>query len=87
MELTCGSVIEVQTGVVATGVDYRRLEAPGVEKFVGAGIHYGSAPEEAVRLRGRDVMIIGGGNSAGQAALHLADYAEHVTVVVRGPKS
>ena len=86
MELTCGSVIEVQTGVVATGVDYRRLEAPGVEKFVGAGIHYGSAPEEAVRLRGRDVMIVGGGNSAGQAALHLADYAEAVTVVVRGPK-
>ena len=85
MELTCGSVIEVQAGVVATGVDYRRLEASGVEKFVGAGIHYGSAPEEAVRLRGRDVMIVGGGNSAGQAALHLADYAEAVTVVVRGP--
>ena len=84
IELTCGSVIEVQTGVVATGVDYRRLEAPGVEKFVGAGIHYGSAPGEAVRLRGRDVMIIGGGNSAGQAALHVADYAEAVTVVVRG---
>src|SRR6185295_13215063 len=86
IELTCGSQIEVRTGVVATGVDYRRLGAPGVEKFVGAGIRYGSAPEEAVRLRGRDVMIVGGGNSTGQAALHLADYAEHVTVVVRGPK-
>ena len=85
LELTCGSVIEVRTGVAATGVDYRRLEAPGVEKFVGAGIHYGSAPGEAVRLQGRDVIIVGGGNSAGQAALHLADHAEAVTVVVRGP--
>src|SRR5690348_8854968 len=64
MELTCGSRIEVQTGVVATGVDYRRLEAAGVERFVGAGIHYGSAPGEAVGLRGRDVLVVGGGNSA-----------------------
>jgi thioredoxin reductase (NADPH) len=85
IEVTCGSVIEVNTGVVATGVDYRRLEAPGVEKFVGAGIQYGSAPGEAVRLQGRDVVIVGGGNSAGQAALHMAEYARAVTVVVRGP--
>ena len=85
IELTCGSQIEVQTGVAATGVDYRRLEAPGVEKYVGAGIHYGSAPGEAVRLEGRDVVIVGGGNSAGQAALHMADHAQAVTVVVRGP--
>ena len=84
IELTCGSVIEVRTGVVATGVDYRRLEAPGVQEFVGAGIHYGSAPGEAVRLKGRDVVIIGGGNSAGQAALHMAEHAQAVTVVVRG---
>ena len=69
VELTCGSELEVQTGVVATGVDYRRLEAPGVREFVGAGIHYGSAPAEAVRLQGRDVVIVGGGNSAGQAAI------------------
>ncbi len=85
IELTCGSQIEVRTGVAATGVDYRRLESPGVEKYVGAGIHYGSAPGEAVRLEGRDVVIVGGGNSAGQAALHMADHAQAVTVVVRGP--
>ena len=85
LELTSGSVIETRTGVAATGVEYRRLEAPGVEKFVGAGIHYGSAPGEAVRLEGRDVVIVGGGNSAGQAALHMAEHARAVTVVVRGP--
>jgi thioredoxin reductase (NADPH) len=85
IELTCGSVVEVRTGVVATGVDYRRLEAPGVGKFVGAGVHYGSAPGEASRLQGRNVVIVGGGNSAGQAALHLAEQAREVTVVIRGP--
>lgn len=83
VDLTCGSVIEVRTGVAATGVDYRRLEAPGVERFVGAGIHYGSAPGEAAGLQGRDVIIVGGGNSAGQAALHMADHAPGVTVIVR----
>ena len=86
VELTSGSVIEARTGVAATGVEYRRLEAPGVEKFVGAGIHYGSAPGEAVRLEGRDVIIVGGGNSAGQAALHMAEHARAVTVVVRATK-
>jgi thioredoxin reductase (NADPH) len=84
VELTCGSVVEVNAGVVATGVDYRRLEAPGVREFVGAGIHYGSSPGEAVRLQDRDVVIVGGGNSAAQAALHMAEHARAVTVVVRG---
>jgi thioredoxin reductase (NADPH) len=84
IELTCGSKVEVRTGVASTGVDYRRLDAPGVEKFVGAGIHYGSAPGEASRLQGCDVVIVGGGNSAGQAALHMAEHAKAVTVVVRG---
>jgi thioredoxin reductase (NADPH) len=83
VDLTCGSVVEVRTGVAATGVDYRRLEAPGVERLVGAGIHYGSAPGEAAGLQGRDVIIVGGGNSAGQAALHMADHARGVTVIVR----
>jgi len=85
IELTCGSMVDVRTGVAATGVDYRRLDAPGVDKFVGAGIHYGSAPGEAVRLHGCNVVIVGGGNSAGQAALHMAEHAKTVTVVVRGP--
>jgi thioredoxin reductase (NADPH) len=85
MELTGGPVIEARTGIAATGVQYRRLEAAGVEEFVGAGVHYGSAPGEAVRLRDRDVVIVGGGNSAGQAALHMAEYARAVTVVIRSP--
>jgi thioredoxin reductase (NADPH) len=85
MELTGGSVVEARTGIAATGVQYRRLEAPGVEELVGAGVHYGSAPGEAVRLRGSDVVIVGGGNSAGQAALHMAEYARAVTVVIRSP--
>lgn len=83
LELTGGPIIEARTGLAATGVHYRRLEAPGVEDFVGAGVHYGSAPGEAVRLRDRDVVIVGGGNSAGQAALHMAEYARAVTVVIR----
>jgi len=85
MELTGGPVIEARTGIAATGVQYRRLDAPGVDEFVGAGVHYGSAPGEAVRLRDRDVVIVGGGNSAGQAALHMAEYARAVTVVIRSP--
>ena len=87
IELTCGSAIEVRTGVVATGVDYRRLEAPGVQELVGAGIHYGSAPGEAARLEGQHVVIVGGGNSAGQAALHLAEHARSVTIVIRAARA
>ena len=56
-----------------------------MDEFIGAGIHYGSAPGEAVRLKGRDVVVVGGGNSAGQAALHLAEHARTVTVVIRSP--
>ena len=85
IELTGGSIIEARTGIAATGVHYRQLETPGVEKFVGAGVYYGSAPGEAVRLHGRDVVIVGGGNSAGQAALHMAEHARAVTVVCRSP--
>jgi thioredoxin reductase (NADPH) len=85
LELTGGALIEARTGIAATGVHYRRLEVPRVEEFVGAGIHYGSAPGEAVRLRGRDVVIVGGGNSAGQAALHMAEHARAVTLVSRSP--
>jgi thioredoxin reductase len=86
MELTGGPVIEARTGIAATGVHYRRLEAPGVEDFVGAGVHYGSAPGEAVRIRDRGAVIVGGGNSAGQAALHMAEYARAVTVVIRSER-
>jgi thioredoxin reductase (NADPH) len=83
IELTGGSVVEARTSIAATGVHYRRLEAPGLDELIGAGVHYGSAPGEAVRLKGRDAVVVGGGNSAGQAALHLAEHARIVTVVIR----
>lgn len=70
--------------VVATGVAYRRLEVDGVDDLLGAGVFYGASIAEAQALRGGDAIVVGGGNSAGQAAMHLARYARHVTVVVRG---
>jgi thioredoxin reductase (NADPH) len=70
--------------VVATGVTYRRLGIPSLEARIGVGVFYGAAASEAPALRGEKVFVVGGANSAGQAALHLAKYAEHVTVLVRG---
>jgi len=71
--------------VIASGVTWRRLGVPSLEALVGAGVFYGAAGAEARAMTGRDVYIIGAGNSAGQAALHLARYAALVTMVVRGP--
>jgi thioredoxin reductase (NADPH) len=70
--------------VLATGVTYRRLGIRSVERFVGAGVFYGSAVSEARDLRGEEVLVVGGGNSAGQAAAHLSRFASQVTLVVRG---
>jgi len=70
--------------VLATGVDYRALAAEGIDQFQGSGVYYGAARTEAPAMRGRDVLLVGGGNSAGQAALFFADYARHVTILVRG---
>ena len=70
--------------LVATGAAYRRLEAPGVEELLGAGVFYGAAVSEARAMTGGQVFVVGAGNSAGQAALHLAKYAEQVTLLVRG---
>lgn len=81
--LTGGATVRTRSGITATGVDYRRLNAPGVDELVGAGVHYGSAPSEAPACRDRDVIVVGSANSAGQAALHLAQYARRVTVVCR----
>jgi thioredoxin reductase (NADPH) len=71
--------------VIATGVTWRRLGVPALESLVGAGVFYGAAGAEAHAMAGRDVYVIGAGNSAGQAALHLARYAASVTMAVRGP--
>ena len=84
VELTNGAAFRTRTAVVATGVHYRRLEAEGVERLIGAGVFYGSSPSEAPLYRDGEVVIVGGANSAGQAALHLAEFARHVTMVVRG---
>lgn len=71
--------------VLATGVSYRKLRVPGLGRFVGASVFYGASSVEAKAQRGRVVFVIGGGNSAGQAALHLARYAASVALLVRGP--
>ncbi|MCD6726707.1 MAG: FAD-dependent oxidoreductase [Solirubrobacteraceae bacterium] len=70
--------------VLATGAAYRRLGVPGLEALTGSGVFYGASMSEAQALVGRDVHVVGGGNSAGQAALHLARYARSVTLLVRG---
>ena len=83
LELTGGTTVRARAGIAANGVHYRRLEAPGVDELIGAGVHYGSSPSEAALCRNCDVVVVGGANSAGQAALQLADVARSVTVVCR----
>jgi thioredoxin reductase (NADPH) len=79
-----GSQAAGRVVLVATGAAYRRLEAPGVEALLGAGVFYGAAVSEARAMTGSRVFVVGAGNSAGQAALHLAKYAQQVTLLVRG---
>jgi thioredoxin reductase (NADPH) len=83
LELSGGARLRPRAAVIATGVAYRRLDAPGVDDLVGCGVAYGSAPAQAPALRDHDVVLVGGANSAGQAALHLAGYARSVTMIVR----
>ena len=71
--------------MIATGVAYRRLGVDPIEELVGLGVHYGAAVSAAPEMEDRDVFVVGGGNSAGQAALHLARYARSVTLLVRRP--
>jgi thioredoxin reductase (NADPH) len=82
--LTDGSEISCHALLIATGVSYRKLDVPGVEKLTGAGVYYGAAITEALACRGKDVFIVGAGNSAGQAAVYLSKYASSVTMLVRG---
>ncbi|HVM69967.1 MAG TPA: FAD-dependent oxidoreductase [Gaiellaceae bacterium] len=80
-----GSHVTARAVVLALGVDYRRLEVPGVTELEGSGVFYGVSPAEAQAFAGERVAVVGGGNSAGQAALYLARYADHVSVLVRRP--
>ena len=70
--------------ILATGVSYRRLGIPALEDLTGSGVFYGASAADAQGLAGQDVYVVGGGNSAGQAALHLSRYAHQVTILVRG---
>ena len=79
-----GAEVSCHTVILATGVQYRRLEVPGAAALEGIGIFYGAAISEAMACRGQDVGVVGGGNSAGQAAIHLSGFARSVTLLVRG---
>ena len=83
VSLSDGRTIEAGAVIVATGASYRRLAIPSLEALEGAGVFYGGASSEAPGLPGKDVYVVGGGNAAGQAALHLARYARKVTLAVR----
>jgi thioredoxin reductase (NADPH) len=79
-----GNEISCHALMIATGVQWRRLEAPGVDRLQGAGVYYGGGATEALSCKGEKVYIIGGANSAGQAAMNFARYAERVVLLVRG---
>ena len=83
LRLSDGSVLTARTVIIATGATYRRLGIPRLEDLQGRGVFYGAAASEAPAMRGRNVFVAGGGNSAGQAALHLAKWAGQVTILVR----
>lgn len=83
VQLSDHSVLSGRTVVIATGVEYRRLPVPGVAELVGAGVRYGAHPRDAADLVDKDVFIIGGANSAGQAAVHFSAPARKVTMLVR----
>jgi len=80
-----GASIDAHTVILATGVSYRQLQAPGLADLTGRGVYYGSALTEASACLGQDVYIVGGANSAGQAAMYLSRHAKSVTLLVRGP--
>jgi thioredoxin reductase (NADPH) len=83
VQLSDHSVLNARTVVIATGAEYRRLPARGVAELVGAGVRYGAHPRDAADLIDKDVFIIGGANSAGQAAVHFSATARKVTMLVR----
>jgi thioredoxin reductase (NADPH) len=84
VDLSAGGSLSTNCVLVASGVSYRQLDAPGFADFTGAGIYYGAAVTEARSCAQQHVVIIGGANSAGQAAVYFSQYAGHVTMLVRG---
>ncbi|HVO59624.1 MAG TPA: FAD-dependent oxidoreductase [Terriglobales bacterium] len=84
LKLADGNEISCHALMIATGVQWRRLDAPGVERLQGAGVYYGGGATEAFSCKGEIVYVVGGANSAGQAAMNFAKYAERVVILVRG---
>jgi thioredoxin reductase (NADPH) len=84
LKLADGSEISCHALMIATGVQWRRLEAPGIARLQGAGVYYGGGATEALSCKGEIVYVVGGANSAGQAAMNFAKYAERVVIAVRG---
>lgn len=85
LSLSDGAELRTRCVILAMGVAYRKLNAPGLADFTGAGVYYGAARTEANACRGEDVYIVGGGNSAGQAAMYLSQFARQVNILVRKP--
>jgi thioredoxin reductase (NADPH) len=83
ISLADGSEISCHALLIATGVSYRKLDIPGEDRLSGAGVYYGAAMTEAIACQGEDIFIIGGANSAGQAAMHFSKYARAVTMLIR----
>jgi thioredoxin reductase (NADPH) len=86
VRLSDGSELSCYAVLVATGMEVRRLEVPGMERLAGAGVYYGASLSEAATYRDREVVIVGGGNSAGQAAMYFSRHARKVTIAVRGER-
>jgi thioredoxin reductase (NADPH) len=84
VELSDGTRVPSRAMLLASGVDWRRLEVPGIDELLGSGVYYGAGPSEAVTCSGCRVTIVGGGNSAGQAVIRFSRYASRVTLLVRG---
>ncbi len=81
--LSDGAEVNAKAVIITTGVDYRRLDTKGIGDFTGAGVYYGAANTEALSCRDKQVYIVGGGNSAGQAAMYLSKFAKQVTILIR----
>ncbi len=85
LELDGEERVKTKVVLIATGVQWRRLEAEGIDSLIGKGVLYGAARTEAKAVLGKNVFIVGGGNSAGQAAMFFSEYAASVTMIARGP--
>ncbi|MUL45235.1 pyridine nucleotide-disulfide oxidoreductase [Mycobacterium sp. CBMA293] len=86
VDLADGGKLIARSNICATGVEYRRLNVSDEQRFVGRGVYYGAATSEAPLCRSEQVVVVGGGNSAGQAAMYLSEYAAHVVVLIRGSR-